>query len=894
MNSSYINDDTFAPANSNLFSVSQSVFLLGKHLEEWVQDSAVSEAIARLNIESLSAKELNERIRPKVPIKTGGWWCRGVQWKSGDRASNWYGQAKPDKPHHPEGEKARKYLTGSGMEPDAIFLAMPDRDYWSKVFNDTSIPRHWAEGVKKAGAGLTIGLATIALTGVWNWGKNGNLAELVDQWAQRGTVHYINFDSDYAKKPECRSAILKFAKLLRDRGCQVFITTWSEEFKGMDDFIKANGSEEFLKAVENAPSLEIWEKQLKKLERQFKKDKQPLPQELGIEFAEELRDRLCYSDEHSSWMKYELDHKGVWGAVKEKYVFSVIQSLCKARGIIPNNSYRANVLGALETELYERKWLEQPTNELLPFEDGVLSIANNQLLQHSPGFRLTWSLPRSYCNATEDDAQWLKIDTWLDQMTEGNQNKKELLLCFAAACLRGMSDVQKFLMLTGPAGTGKGVKTRLITMLVGERNTWIGNLEDLTKADKVAELQGKRLAVFDDQEKYTGNLSNFRSLTGGGQISGRKLYQNAISFRFQGLVLISANQPCFPASGLSWLKRRILQEEFKYTPVTVNTDLEQELETELSAFTRYLLSIPVVRIKRVLKREGTGINGTFWSDRVRVDPMASWVNDCIIHDTEAEAAIGADRDEWKDKDYVAAISTLFGSYNNYCRRAGYSPKGKNNFSADLVELCREVLEWKDIAKIRSAAGTAIKGLRLRLETDADIPTIEDVLASDADSGQHDADLNVDLEPLPPKGYVDHVDLKPKLLEKVESEILPEEPISATDLTDLNDDSGKVLPPSQVSIVYTNDTEQEIQPTLRSASCQHSGQHGQHSSGERTFERGDRVVVGYSNMTLFIGAQGEVVDIWYLEGGKQEFGVKFDKPQHGIQQQSFPGSELMKL
>ncbi|MEG3963148.1 MULTISPECIES: hypothetical protein [unclassified Microcoleus] len=44
-----------------------------KHLAEWVEGSAVSEAIARLNIESLAAKKLNERIQPKEPIKTGGW-----------------------------------------------------------------------------------------------------------------------------------------------------------------------------------------------------------------------------------------------------------------------------------------------------------------------------------------------------------------------------------------------------------------------------------------------------------------------------------------------------------------------------------------------------------------------------------------------------------------------------------------------------------------------------------------------------------------------------------------------------------------------------------------------------------------------------------------------------
>jgi len=238
-----------------------------KHLTEWVEGSAVSEEIASLNIESLTVKELNERIRPKEPIKTGGWWCRGVIWRTGERASNWYGQGKPDKAHQPEGSKPRKYLTGSGMEPDAIFLAMPDKDYWAKVHADKSIPRHWTEGVKKAGAGLSIGLATIALTGVWNWGKDGELAQFVNEWAEPGTVHYIDYDSDYAANPSCRAAILKFGGLLVERGCEVHITVWDVQLKGMDDFIKAKGGEAFNEAVASAPALEKWEKQLKKSDR---------------------------------------------------------------------------------------------------------------------------------------------------------------------------------------------------------------------------------------------------------------------------------------------------------------------------------------------------------------------------------------------------------------------------------------------------------------------------------------------------------------------------------------------------------------------------------------------------------------------------------------------------
>jgi putative DNA primase/helicase len=239
-------------------------YLSNKHLAEWCEGSAVNEAIARLNIESLTDKEFNERIRPKELIKTGGWWCPGVNWRTGVFMGTWYGQGKPDKPHHPQGSKERKYLTASGMEPDAIFLAMPDRGYWAKVHADLSIPRHWAEGVKKAGAGLSLGLAVLALTGVWNWGKDGKLAKFVEEWAQPGTTHYIDFDSDYATKPSCRAAIIKFAQLLIERGCTVHITCWDAQFKGMDDFIVGKGGDAFLQAAVDAPTFVEWEKLSKK------------------------------------------------------------------------------------------------------------------------------------------------------------------------------------------------------------------------------------------------------------------------------------------------------------------------------------------------------------------------------------------------------------------------------------------------------------------------------------------------------------------------------------------------------------------------------------------------------------------------------------------------------
>ena len=392
-----------------------------------------------------------------------------------------------------------------------------------------------------------------------------------------------------------------------------------------------------------------------------------------------------------------------------------------------------------------------------------LFIESSNFQDHAPGFRLTWSLPREFKGSAVSSQGWGSIASWLDEATEGNSRKKEILLAFAAASLRGMATLQKFLMLTGPGGTGKGVFSQLLTMVLGERNTWIGNLEDLAKSDRIAELQTKRLALFDDQERYMGNLSNFRSLTGGGQISGRQLYKSAINFTFNGLALITANQPCFPASGISWLKRRIIQQEFRHHPNKPNVYLQKQLEPELSAFTRHLLSIPVAEIERILGQESSGLNSTFWEDRIQADPLASWINDNIIHEVGASTAIGSDKDEWKDGDYDATRSTLFGGYNMTCRQGNSIPLSKNKFSANLIELCQSVLGWRDVVKIRKGDARYITGIRFRTAADSAILPLDQTLNDD--DRQHDDDLNANLKPIQDMGCADLDDLLSKVSEK---------------------------------------------------------------------------------------------------------------------------------
>jgi len=763
-------------------------------------------------------------------------------------------QYRPDTPKKKKNGKDQKYDSPTGQF-DALLPPSPDNPlYWEiealkrEAFYINDVPYIvLTEGVFKAIAGCSNGIPTISLLGV-EQGLTGKardpenqrfLVPALRKLAEAGFGFIIGFDADAATNPNVRAAEKKLAKQLAKFNVPVRSITgaWPaasviesgevKNTKGMDDFIQHKGIEEFRAILTKA---KLFGEKESDTEGE-KKEKAVTSEIIGDELAEDLRDQLLYSSSHKSWMKYSLEFPGVWTQVADDYVRHIVHNLCRARGVMPNNNFIKNVLGWLQRTLFEFKWLERPSNELLPFEDGILNLLTNEWHEHAPGFRLTWVLPRKY-QGSAVHAGWKRIEIWLDQATRGNKRMKDELLAFCAATLRGMSGLQKFLIGTGYGGTGKGTYTQLVTLLVGEQNVWVGKLEDLTKQDKIAELQTKRLAIFDDQEKYTGNLSNFRSMTGGALINGRNLYERSVTFRFPGLALITANQPCFPASALSWLKRRIIQHEFAYTPTKRNRNLVREFEPEISAFTKYLLSIPVSEIERILDPEDQSINGTFWEDRVRADPMAAWLNELVIHDADAKTAVGSDKNEWKDATYVPAQSTLFGSYNHYCTGGGYSAKGKNNFSADLVELCREVLGWKDVSKERAAVGVVIKGLRLRTDTDKGIATVEELIEQkNVDLGLHCVDLNVDLEPLPHKDYVDHVDLTSRIAEKNENTSADSNLIlgAGTDSASLDQvtitaDAIETLPPPKVYTVYTSHTEQDIQPSQGLHSGLHSGQH----------------------------------------------------------------------
>ncbi|BAY08145.1 DUF3854 domain-containing protein [Calothrix sp. NIES-2098] len=650
--------------------------------------------------------------------------------------------------------------------PSAIRQKISDRyevevplegSFWEWA-RSSPIPRLLTEGAKKSLAALSEGYLCLALYGCTcgvGTHRHGRrvapyLKPDLHTFASEESQWLFGFDRD--EKPSAIKAVTlgkrRLTSALRDVHCHVDDLLWTAaEGKGIDDVIVGGGSALFDTRYQQA---------LQRLERQFHRDygepapRIPKPDIFATSIAEDYTGKLLWNDAHKTWMWYELYQEGVWSAVNDHYIDTQIQRLLQARDIrgYGSDAYIVNIRKFLSRELVTFSWDER--EGILPFVDGIVSIETGDFAPHSPDNRLTWCLPRKY--HTPLVADWGQIRAWLEEGWP-HPTDQELLLCFAAAVLRGRYDLQKFLYMVGTGGSGKGTYTRLLQQVLGERNTWAGKIEQLADKNDCARLINKKLAVFADQDKVTSGLQFFKNLTGQDELTAKRLYKDGFNFIFKGLALITANAPALLGAG-SWMKRRALVINCTHQP-TQEKHLDALFAPELAAFTRYLLSISNDRINQVLRdeRPSSGeVTAAFWEMAQRQDSIAAWIDECLVFEEGAFTQGGNNKDEWQTAPYDPQSSTLFGSYHHFCRKTGLQGKSLNNFAPELEEMCQKVLGKKFVRRIRSTR-RGFYGIRLRREGE---PRLYDTLLPFPDNPNDS--LSDDLKPLSVKESDGHDDL----------------------------------------------------------------------------------------------------------------------------------------
>ncbi len=234
-----------------------------------------------------------------------------------------------------------------------------------------------------------------------------------------------------------------------------------------------------------------------------------------------------------------------------------------------------NVIGAIESMTTQSASVQMPswlpdrsTPNYLSMKNGILDITKSfgeqtdldeeegELLPHSPNWFSSFQLDYEYDKNAKSQA-WLD---YIEFITEGDQEKTNLLQEWAGYLLWPNSERQSFLVFEGEGGTGKSSFFAGMAAMVGESNVSSLSLEDLGDSFGLASTVGKVANIAGDVGTINGNEEAIlKRYTGGDKVEIQRKFLPSLSLRPQAKMMMAWNtRPRFrDKSGGLW-RRMIL------------------------------------------------------------------------------------------------------------------------------------------------------------------------------------------------------------------------------------------------------------------------------------------------------------------------------------------------
>jgi len=710
--------------------------LNSKHYRQLVEIRKLPADWVLANCKSISTEEATEQLG--CPAKSPGILLQGTGWQQ---------QFRPDKPWLSEQDKqqkqggrakAPKYRTPKQYENDydAILPSHPtDKNYWTDL--EALKERCWKvdgkpfillpEGVFKAIAGCANGIPSIALLGV-EMGLTSSKADpqgkrylvpTLEKFARAGIGFIIPFDADALTNPNVGNAERKVTLQLRKFGVSVLSVTglWEPgengETKGMDDFIKEKGIEEFrqilLKAQERNWDVEQSQAPIIK--------KTLLPSQAAKEIAEKYRAKLAWNIQVREWFLYERKQAGIWARSPKEAIEQVVKVELDEL-MMDGYTYRTltDTINLLKGELMVEEW--DSCKGVIPLQNGVFDKAKKKLLPHAPGYRLTYCLPFPY----DPKATCEPITDWMRETVGGKEEIVTFLLAYLNAVVNRRADLQRYLELIGPGGTGKSTYMRLATDLVGKKNTHITKHQILEESRfETANLYNKSLVLVTEADSYVGSVSTLLAITGQDELHfEKKMEQAGDGFEFEGMVITAGNEPSRSSNYTSGLFRRKIAVWFRnHIPSHKRRNLDKEFNQYLPGLLNRILAFSdeeVTTLIRDAEKVCPALREFQRETLCETNPIADWVDNKVVRSSKTRLT----------------PACLYNAFTEYCSFTGQKPVSLKRFSNLLIDLCQVQLGWNDVQKGRDRAGRFITGLSLRNDGDFSPYPVTELLESVTD------------------------------------------------------------------------------------------------------------------------------------------------------------------
>lgn len=325
-----------------------------------------------------------------------------------------------------------------------------------------------------------------------------------------------------------------------------------------------------------------------------------------------------------------------------------------------------------------------PPSEILCVKNGLLHIPSRTLMHHTPDFFTVNGLPYEYDPDAPPPKQWLKFlhSIWPDDL--------ESIVClqmFMGYLLTPDTSQHKILMITGPARSGKGTISRIITILLGKKNVvspLIGNF----KEHGLQPLIDKTAALINDArppksgETVRNIIETLLTISGEDFISVKRKYKDnwdgCLPVRF---ILFSNEIPSSlkdPSQALT--KRFIHIQMTKSFYGKEDRDLLNKLKAEVPGILNWALEG-----YDKLKKRGKFIQPESGKDALdylkdNSNPLSSFIADCCViapeetittKDLRSAYALYSGDKEINKQDFGANLRALYPEITRVKKHKGY-------------------------------------------------------------------------------------------------------------------------------------------------------------------------------------------------------------------------------
>ena len=424
--------------------------------------------------------------------------------------------------------------------------------------------------------------------------------------------------------------------------------------------------------------------------------------------------KFRYHAQAGVWHRFNLTH---WAVVTEAETYPHITAIltCGTEGL----GFKQSYLNGVATIIKKADMLPLPPAQAgkIPFSNGLFDIATRVLEPLTRDNALNWAIPHPFT----EGADCYKFKKWLEMALGDEPALIEFIRAFIAACLTGRADLQKFLMLLGPGGTGKGTFLRLLTEILGPSNCTTTDLKNLEQNRfETAALYGKRLAAITDAGRYVGSIDTLKAVIGQDELRREEKHrQQGGTFRYEGMVLIASNEQLAATDYTSGLERRLMVVKFtrRFSPEEkagfIKHQGEAALQAEIPAIIQWALGLSHEDVTRQFMRPPKAVADWSMESLTEQNPVVEWINEYLLPDPNAWTLIG-ERGEKRDHGVVTfadADSKLYPNYLHFCYQSKREALALTRFRNTVLDMLA-TLKIPAQTKRRSQ-GMGILGVKIR-------------------------------------------------------------------------------------------------------------------------------------------------------------------------------------